>query len=286
MKRTIIKIDENKCTGCGLCVKGCHEGALQLIDNKARLISELYCDGLGACIGECPEGAIILEEREAEPYDELKTIKRIASKGEKTIVAHLKHLHDHKQHDYLKQAQQWLKENNYSIDLSTIIKKEHMAHQENGCTCPGAKEIDFRDKKIETDTKENTVYSESQLKQWPIQMHLLSPNASFFKKADVVFAADCTAFALGSFHFDFMKDKSIAIACPKLDTNKESYVDKIAALIDEAKINTLTVVMMEVPCCSGLLQIAKLGSARAERKIPIKAIYISIQGNVLSEEWV
>jgi hypothetical protein len=126
----------------------------------------------------------------------------------------------------------------------------------------------------------------SQLRQWPIQMHLINPNASYFKNADVLIAADCTAFSLGGFHGEMMKGKSIGIACPKLDTDMEVYVDKIQAMIDDAKINTLTVAIMEVPCCGGLLQIAKAAVDKSERKVPLKLIVVGIKGDIQQESWV
>ncbi|MFH0894062.1 MAG: 4Fe-4S ferredoxin, partial [Bacteroidota bacterium] len=126
----------------------------------------------------------------------------------------------------------------------------------------------------------------SQLKQWPIQLHLLNPMAPYFKNADVLLAADCVAFAMGNFHADYLKGKVLAIACPKLDSNKESYIEKIRAMIDESNINTLTVMMMEVPCCGGLQQLVTLALQQAKRKVPIKAVYVSMRGEVLNEEWV
>ncbi len=285
MKRTIIKIDEDKCNGCGQCVTGCHEGALQLIEGKARMISELFCDGLGACIGDCPEGAIELEEREAEPYDEIAVMDRISAKGAVTVLAHLKHLKDHNETAFLAQGIQYIKENNLSIDISELetkktnnMESQHQHHQ----GCPGSKSMDFREQTNETQTGDIS----SQLRQWPVQLHLLSPMANYFQKADVLLAADCVAFAMGNFHNDFLKDKALAIACPKLDSNKEVYVEKLTAMIDMAKINTLTVMMMEVPCCGGLIQMAKQASENASRKIPIKTIIVSLQGEVISEEWV
>lgn len=283
MKRTIIKIDEDKCTGCGQCVSGCHEGALQLIDGKARMISELFCDGLGACIGDCPEGAIELEEREAEPYDEIAVMERISGKGEATVLAHLKHLKDHNETTYLAQGIKYIKDKHLKIDISQLESKtkntmEHQYHQ----GCPGSKTMDFRNQNHELQTGDIS----SQLRQWPVQLHLLNPMAGYFQKADVLLAADCVAFTMGNFHNAYLKDKILGIACPKLDSNKESYIEKITAMIDESRINTLTVMMMEVPCCGGLMQIAKIAAEKASRKIPIKAVYVSIQGEVLSEEWV
>lgn len=229
MKRTVIKIDENLCNGCGNCVSGCHEGALQMINGKAVMVSELYCDGLGACIGECPVGAIELIEKEAEPYDEIAVMERIAPKGEKAIMA---------------------------------------------CGCPGS-------------MVGSVSYTQaSQLQQWPVQLHLLNPAASFFQGADVLLASDCSAFTAGNFHEAFLKNKTLAIACPKLDSNTQSYVDKIASMMDDAKINTLTVLMMEVPCCGGLLGFAKSAREKANRNVPIKAIILDVHGEILSKNWV
>ncbi|HNW70613.1 MAG TPA: 4Fe-4S binding protein [Bacteroidales bacterium] len=287
MKRTIIKIDEEKCTGCGLCVGGCHEGALQIIDDKARLVSELFCDGLGACIGECPEGAITLEEREAQPYNEIQVMERISKSGKATIMAHLRHLRDHNEKEYVKQAIQYLQDNNIFPEIIEEFKMEthamnHETHHGGGC--PGSRMMDFT--KNEVKTNHTNAVVESQLRQWPIQLHLLSPTAPYFRNADIVIAADCVAFSYGNFHDDFLKGKSLVIACPKLDSDTESYIEKIKLMIDEAKINTITVVMMEVPCCGGLLQMVKLALQQASRKVPVKAVYISIQGKILNEEWI
>jgi ferredoxin len=286
MKRTIIKIDEDLCNGCGQCVTGCHEGALQLIDGKARMISDLFCDGLGACIGECPIGAIELIEREAEPYDEIAVMERISPKGAATVLAHLKHLKDHNEMVYFNQGIQYIKESNLNIDLSTLTNnKMNTEHQHKGCGCPGSQEMDFSNpQKCETESINKEV--PSQLRQWPVQLHLLNPMAGYFKNADVVLAADCVAFSFGNFHNHFLKGKTLAIACPKLDSGKESYIEKLSAMIDESKINTLTVIIMEVPCCGGLLQIAKMAVDASARKIPVKQIVVGIQGDVLSEEWV
>jgi len=288
MKRTIIKIDEEKCTGCGLCVSGCHEGALQLVDGKARMISELFCDGLGACIGDCPEGAIELEEREAEAYNETATIARIALKGENTVLAHLNHLLAHDQKEYVHEALDYLQKNNIVIDHSKLkIKNHNSMNHEHHSGCPGSMAMDFREKPVETFQNSNPQSIQaSELKQWPVQLHLLSPMAAYFKGADVLLAADCTAFSIGNFHRDFLKGKSLAIACPKLDSNKEVYVEKITSLIEDARINTLTVLIMEVPCCGGLLQMAKSALQQSTRKIPIKLLVAGLQGNIITEEWI
>lgn len=234
--RKIVKIDESKCDGCGLCIKKCAEGALKIIDGKARLVSDAYCDGLGACLGHCPKGAITIIERKSEDFN----------------------------------------------------KEAAMRHIENAHTftgCPGSMMQDFRHK--ETPERDEPITSrKSQLRQWPVQLHLVSPLAPYFKDADLLLSADCVAYALGDFHKDYLTGKSLAIACPKLDERQDTYVEKIIQLIDIAKINTLTVMIMQVPCCSGLLALAKEAQSSSKRKIPIKCIVVSLQGEVLSEEWV
>lgn len=289
MKRTIIKIDEAKCNGCGLCVSGCHEGALQIIDGKARMISELFCDGLGACIGECPESAIDLEEREAEPYDEIEVMEKMITKGEKTILAHLKHLKDFNEMVYFKQGIEYLKENNVDIDLSSLFQSNHggcgtEAHGGGGC--PGSREMSF--KNVEENPKPSIGVREqaSELTHWPIQLHLINPNAGFLKGADLLLAADCTAFSLGSFHPNLLKGKALAIACPKLDSGKEVYIEKLKVMMDESKINTITLAIMEVPCCGGLLQLVNIAKSESSRKVPVRQIVVGIQGNIISDDWV
>ena len=279
-KRKIIKIDENKCNGCSLCIPNCPEGTIQLIDNKARIISDLFCDGLGACIGHCPEGAITIEEREAEAYDERKVMENIVKQGKNTIKAHIEHLKDHGEDENLAIVMQVLKEKGIEIDKNPNHSRHHAVHR----GCPGSKVMELSNDENKTSADEEGKRG-SQLKQWPIQLHLVPPTAPYYKGKDVVLIADCMGYSLGDFHKDYMKDKSIAIACPKLDSELEVYVNKIKSMIDDAKINTLTVMMMEVPCCNGLLQLAKKAASEAERKIPIKAIVVSIKGEVVSEDW-
>ncbi len=276
-RRKIIRIDADKCNGCGLCIPNCPEGALQMIDGKARLLSDLFCDGLGACIGHCPQGAITTEEREAEPYDEKKVMENIIKAGPNTIKAHLKHLKEHGEFGYMRQALDVL--NAKGLPIPEL-------REEGGCPpsgCPGSRMVDFGD-----DVKQGSVEGDvtSQLRQWPVQLHLVSPNAPYFRGRDVVLSADCVAYALGGFHSQYLAGKSLAIACPKLDSDLDIYTEKITAMADEAKINTLTVLRMEVPCCGGLVQIAKNGLDAAKRKVPLKAITVSIKGEIIEEEWI
>ena len=280
-KRKIVKIDEEKCTGCGLCIPNCPEGAIQIIDGKARLVSDIFCDGLGACLGHCPEDEITTEEREAEPYDEKKTMENIVKAGKNTVVAHLKHLKDHGETGYLNEALEFLDEKGIKDDFEEETKEETA---QPVCSCPGAQMKDFSDEKKET--TEESGSRGSQLRQWPIQLHLAPPFAPYFQGKDVLLVADCVGYSIGDFHRDYLKGRSLSIACPKLDSNQEIYLDKLTKLIDGAKINTLTVMTMEVPCCSGLLSLAKKAADKATRKIPIKSIVVGIKGDILKEEWI
>ncbi len=287
MQRDIIKIDEDLCTGCALCIPNCHEGALQMIDGKARLISDLMCDGLGACIGHCPEGAITIERREAAAYNEPEVMRQMIKKGKATVIAHLKHLKDHNETDYVKEGLEVLRESHHpDIDVQEIVQLLH-ADEKRDCAhggCPGSQSQAVKSLfSVDTATP---LRSPSELQQWPVQMHLINPSANFFKKCDLLLAADCVAFSTSDFHQHFLKGKMLAIACPKLDSGKEIYLEKLARLIDEAEINTITVMLMEVPCCGGLLQIVQQALATASRKVPVKRIIVSISGEVVSEEWV
>jgi Pyruvate/2-oxoacid:ferredoxin oxidoreductase delta subunit len=276
MLRRIVKIDEEKCDGCGECVPNCHEGALQIIDDKARLISDLFCDGLGACLGHCPQDAITIEEREAEMYDESRVMEYIVKGGRNVIIAHLKHLLEHNETNYYKEAVQFLKNNGIENPLTgnTLQEKQFKG-------CPGSIAMSF-ERNEEVNNAEN-VRRQSHLTQWPIQLHLVSPFAQYYRDSDLLLAADCVGFAYANFHSDFLKGKSIAIACPKLDTNKEIYLDKLTAMINESNIKSITVLIMQVPCCGGLLQLAQLANESAKRKVPIKTVVIGIKGEILEE---
>ncbi len=296
MKREIIKIDEIKCNGCGLCIPACPEGALQIIDGKARLVSDLMCDGLGACLGECPEGAISVEVREAEPYNETAVMSEIVRQGFNTVVAHLKHLKEHGEMEYFGEAVAYLKaQSGLGYQAGDVMEKiGEMEEDGNACSggCPGGRTIMFD---IDKDAVEKAAADETQplsaghpsaLRQWPVQLHLLNPQAPYFLNADVLLAADCTAFALGNFHSLHLRGKSLAIACPKLDSGTDIYVQKLVSMIDDARINTLNVMVMEVPCCNGLLGLAGEALSRASRKVPLKRTVVGIRGDILSEEWV
>jgi ferredoxin len=301
MIREMVKIDEELCDGCGACIPNCHEGALQMIDGKARLISDLMCDGLGACLGHCPQGAITIEEREAEPYNETKVMEIMVTKGENTVVAHLQHLKEHNEIEFLKEGVQYLKDHERELDINVaeVMSRVHNARVEQeqlACGCAGSEARSFTPQSVAggfvpaagalTMAGGTVAEQPSELRQWPVQMHLINPAASYFKQSDLVLAADCVAFSLGNFHSKWLKGKTLAIACPKLDSGMESYVEKIRGLIDDAKINTLTVMMMQVPCCGGLMQMVKMAAGQTERKVPVKKIIVGVEGEILSEEWV
>ena len=273
MERQIIRIDEEKCDGCGLCADGCPEGALQIIDGKARLVSEITCDGLGACVGECPQGAILVETREAAPYDERATLDNILPMGANTLKAHLRHLHHHAQTRYLQQAEAYLAERGVAVP----DYKEKAMHQ-----CPGSAPRSL-ERAAPAAAAEGLV---SQLTQWPVQMHLISPMNPVFHKADLLLAADCVAFAMADFNQKWLPGKKLAIACPKLDSNQESYISKETALIDEAEVNTITVMIMEVPCCGGLLRAAQTAAQAATRRVPLKVVVVGVDGEIRKEQWV
>jgi ferredoxin len=270
-RRPIITIDEAKCTGCGECIPNCPEGALQIIDGTARLVSDLFCDGLGACIGHCPEGAITVEEREAEPYDERRVMANVVQGGPNVIRAHLDHLADHGQTDYLRQACAYLAE--HGIDVPPAPAKPA---PEVGGGCPGSQVRQFEDR---TDA-EPVGRAVSRLRQWPVQITLVPPQAPYLKGADLVITADCVPFAYGNFHEDFLKGRAVLVGCPKLD-DIGFYRKKLAAVFEQAEPRSIEVVHMEVPCCFGLVHVVQQALADAGRDIPATATKISIQGKTL-----
>lgn len=255
VKRNIIKINEELCNGCGLCAKGCHEGALQIIDGKARLISELYCDGLGACIGDCPMNAISVEEKEVEAYDEIAVIKRIIPKGDKVLEAHLQHLKNHGEMNLLQQGIQYLKDNDIPVPALTQPQPQNVI--------PVSQLPAFKPMSVSIN--------------WPVQLHLINPQSGVFNNADLLLVADCVAYANPKLYSELLVGKKLAIACPKLDVNKESYVNKLIQMIDDSKINSLTVAIMEVPCCGGLIRLVEMAMEKSQRKIPMNKIVVKIR---------
>lgn len=280
MKRKIICIDEAKCTGCGQCIPDCPEGALKVIDGKARLISDLFCDGLGACIGTCPEGAICVVEREAEPYDERAVMATIIKQGDAVIKAHLEHLFGHGEKELYKQAVHYLKENNIKIPDHNGPAGKHgspMAGHPQFGSCPGSGARTITRKET---TGQVSGPQESELRQWPVQLALLNADAQYFDDADLLISADCVPFAYGGFHSDFLKGKILVIFCPKLDADIDGYIQKLAAIFTRHNIRSITVAHMEVPCCSGVRYVVDRAIEQAGKKIPLTEKTINIDGTI------
>jgi ferredoxin len=275
-KRKIIKIEEDKCNGCGLCIPNCPEGALQIIDGKARLVSDLFCDGLGACIGHCPQGAIYIEEREAQKYDEKKVMDNIVKQGKNTIIAHIKHLKEHNEFGYLKEAMDYLVTKGIKIrpgDLTDTVAS-------GPCGCPGSKisqKAPDAPQKSASPTSEKRLTPFSRLGTWPVQLKLVPAFAPFLSGADILIAADCVPFAYADFHEDLLKGKVLLVGCPKLD-DASYYKEKISQIIVNNDIKSITHAHMEVPCCFGLLPIIKDAIAKSGKKIPFIDVNISIKG--------
>ncbi|NMB77896.1 MAG: 4Fe-4S binding protein [Methanomicrobiales archaeon] len=304
MKRKIITIDEAKCTGCGQCIPDCPEGALQVIDGKARLVSDLFCDGLGACIGTCPEGAISVINREAAPYDEKEVMKNIARQGMATIKAHLEHLARHEQRQYYNEAIEYLLENSLmipeheppksagrpamkKISHSPTAGRCHAGpHEPNpfaGCPGAAAQSIERhpghgRDPGTRPAGSSGT--GESALRQWPVQISLLSPNLPYFENADLLISADCAPFAFAGFHEELLFGKILIIFCPKLDPDLDGYIDKLAEIFRTHKIRSITIARMEVPCCGGVRHVVERALAKAGVTVPVEEKVITIAGTL------
>lgn len=256
INRKIISIEEEKCNGCGACLPSCPEGALQIIDGKAKLVKEDFCDGLGACLGGCPQGALKIEERKVEEYDEEGVIARLKEKSPELLERHLQHLKEH------------------AHELH-----QHHAHPK-AASCPSAQMLHWERGEREG---EERARSSSELRQWPVQLHLVPPSAPYFQDADLVLVADCVPFAYANLHQDFLKGKAIAIGCPKLD-DIAAYASKIEQIIRNSNIKSLKVVYMEVPCCYGLVHIAQEALDKSGRDIPLEAVMIGIKGEVKGSE--
>jgi ferredoxin len=272
IKRKIITIDEKKCNGCALCIPNCPEGAIQIIDHKARLISDLFCDGLGACIGYCPQGAITVEERQAQGYDEKKVMANIIKQGPNVIKAHLNHLKQHGESVYLKQAVDFLKEKNINILLDGACPPgSHAAGN-----CPGSRPVDLRKQQADRATQ-RSAHFDSELSQWPVQLRLVPAHAPYFQGAHLLIAADCVPFAYADFHQDLLKGKMLLVGCPKLD-DTALYKDKLKQIFTGNDIKSVTYAHMEVPCCFGLLPVIEEAITASGKGIPFKDVTISIKG--------
>jgi NAD-dependent dihydropyrimidine dehydrogenase PreA subunit len=280
MKRKIISIDENTCTGCGQCIPDCPEGALQLIDGKARLVSDLFCDGLGACMGTCPEGAISVIEREAVPYDEKIVMENIAQQGVPVIRAHLEHLAGHGQTELYNEAIEYLKDQAIAIpdhDGPVIHPKPSQAGHSPFAACPGstARRIP---RNITAPNRPPSEKTESELRQWPVQLKLLNPAAPYFDNADLLISADCVPFAYAGFHTEFLHDRIVIIFCPKLDSDIDGYITKLVEIFSRHEIKSIMVAHMEVPCCSGVRYVVDQALEQSGKKIPVTEKTITIQG--------
>lgn len=303
MIREVIQIDEEKCNGCGNCIPNCHEGALQIVDGKAVLVSDLMCDGLGACLGHCPEGALSIVKTEAQPYNETLVMKEMVNKGKNVVIAHLTHLKEHGEKEFLKEGVRFLLENETQLDFNPleVIEKIHNlkpqsqtfkpvqaaphAHAQ-GHACPGSASRELKPVAALLNSINQGVKLNSALTHWPVQLHLINPAAEYFRNADLLVAADCTAFTSANFHEDFLKNKKLVIACPKLDHGLDTYLQKLIKLIADTRVNTITVLRMEVPCCGGLVQLVSEAVSKSGRKVPVKEVVLGIAGEILGEEWV
>jgi NAD-dependent dihydropyrimidine dehydrogenase PreA subunit len=248
--RKVVKINEAKCNGCGICVPSCAEGALKIIGGKARLVSDTYCDGLGACLYECPQGAITIEERQADEFNETAA-KQHHSEG-KSVTGHAAA--------------------GCPSAKARVLKQSENITAACGCSSATVQSIG---KPASASLERQT----SQLNHWPVQLTLVPPVAPFLKGADVVLAADCTAFAYADFHRDFLTNRALLVACPKLD-DFEAHLKKLTDIIAKSALKSLTVVRMEVPCCSGLSFMAQQAIAASNNHIPFREIVISVKGEL------
>ncbi len=247
MLRKIVKIDRDKCDGCGLCVPSCAEGAIKIVDGKAVLAADNLCDGLGACLGECPRDAITVEEREAGEFDEAAVEQHLTAQGMPVPGQH----------------------------NAAPAPAETSPHHGG---CPGSRAMSFARQK-ETPASEVLGSRRSQLAQWPVQLHLVSTSAPYFQGADLLITADCVPVAYAGYHEDFLKGRSVVMGCPKLDDN-QFYQQKLTELFIRSDIKSVTVLKMEVPCCGGIAVAARQAIAASGKQIPYSEVTIGIQGQV------
>ena len=250
--RKIVKIDEEKCNGCSLCIPNCAEGALRIIDGKARLVSEKFCDGLGACLGNCPQDAITVIEREAEDFDE------------KAVEVHLQGKHE------------------ADSVLASQPKPQPQPHPVSFTVCPSTMAMQFKppESGVEPPRERTEV---SGLGNWPVQLKLVPVNAPYFQEADLLIAADCVPFAYPTLHRDFLRGKTLVVGCPKLD-DIEYYGGKLREIFANNSIKSVTILFMEVPCCFGLVKATEDAIAASGKEIPLKKVKIGIRGDIRPEE--
>ena len=258
LKRQLIQIDEAKCDGCGLCMPGCPEGALALVDGKARLVRESFCDGLGACLGNCPTGALRVIEVEADAYDEAGVIAHLQQTAPALVDKHVAHLAAH----------------GMAATPAVIpVKSFQSARPAVLSACPSVQMRAWAPE--EEVTKPELPRMRSELRQWPLQLHLVPPSAPYFQGANLALVADCVPFAYPNFHQDFLKGNAVAVGCPKLD-DARAYVDKVTEILTQSDVRSLKVVYMEVPCCRGLYFVAERALAASGKKIPFESVMIEI----------
>ncbi|UCC69792.1 MAG: 4Fe-4S binding protein [Armatimonadota bacterium] len=260
MVRNVVHIDEEKCNGCGQCVTACAEGAIQLVDGKARLVSEIYCDGLGACIGECPQGAITVEQRDAEDYDVRATREHLRRIGRDPSAAHdpnAEHGHAHAGED---------------LPCGCAGSAARAFTPAAQGVCPGS-----APRSVAAGAERGRTGQPSALGQWPVQLALVAPNAPYFQGADLLVTADCVPYAYADYHADLLAGKAVVVGCPKLDT-AEYYVGKLAAILSASDLKSISVAIMEVPCCRGLVRIVEQALAQSGKDLPFEVVTIGVRG--------
>ena len=260
--RNIIHIDEEKCTGCGQCVNACAEGAIQLVDGVAKLVSETYCDGLGACIGECPTGALWIEERAADDYDVVATREHLQRIGRDPNAAHDPNAPHAEEHDDSRET--------LACGCPGTASQAFAPAARAGCPGAAARSLD-------ASTEQAMTGQASRLGQWPVQLTLVPPDAPYFKGADLLVTADCVPFAYADYHADLLAGKAVVVGCPKLD-DAQFYVDKLAAILAAADIRSITVAVMEVPCCGGLTRIVARALEQSGKDLPFDVVTIGVRG--------
>jgi Pyruvate/2-oxoacid:ferredoxin oxidoreductase delta subunit len=257
--RKIITIEEDKCDGCGNCVPACVEGALQVIDGKARLVKESYCDGLGACLGDCPRDALHVVEMEVESYDEPGVLSYLSETSPELVQRHVEHLKAHGM-----------------ASSYTTGRAPASAPRSPVAMCPSV-QVHAWDEPVLGDqgTPGHSGRVGSELRQWPVQLTLVPPNAPYFRQADLTLIADCVPFANPNMHADFMRDGAIAVGCPKLDDG-QAYIRKLTEIIVKSEIRSIRVAYMEVPCCRGMVFIAEQAILASGRNIPLQTVLVAI----------
>lgn len=260
--RKIIKIDEDKCNGCGLCIPNCVEGALQIINGKAKVVKDSYCDGLGACLGHCPQDALEIIERDADDFNEEEALEyaRNQRRKEQTV-------------------------NGYDTISGSHGQSGHHGHMHGQGGCPGSRMRIMKNgesnegRKSAASSDDVEIRIKSQLRQWPVQLSLVPVDAPYFDNADLLVTADCVPFAYPNYHLDLLKGKTVLVGCPKLD-DVEYYKDKLSQIIKGSDIKSITVAHMEVPCCSGIVRAVDMALAGAHKHIPVTRVRIGINGSI------